>query len=504
METTQKKKLTILSILGLSSLSLIVTAAFMGKAGIIKPMNAMDCTHETVGHYYAKNALDAEIEHWACCQCHTAWADEGRTIEIGNTVDDRSKISFETLCRYQVQWDANLSKPVYDAENGFVYRNYLSNLGAGESNAIETTSSGFTLEEKGFDYFGGIITNKTSSKLTGPLFNRAWGGTIKDFVIEAGESRAFVVSASDWKATKSGDDYGFAFLLTNETEVASGSYVELSKPMFFNGKSNFNEFFGYMQHSQGWVDLVDGIDATHGLTKQTFVPSGADVYFGNRVAIDTSKYMGVKFSIYNGMDTDTDPVNIYNIAGATPKNVGVLKAKSWNEVTVPAEVWNGDDSQKLIVVQNLNSTGAIFKFADFQFVEKGAPYVCFGDASDENITYEPSWAAATKTTDAEKGKIFSFEYPAGAKSFATNHGKMNIDTSVYSTVEFYVYNGTDSEFTMYSTPDWAHNAQYGTIAKDAWTLCSMPASDFNIKATIFFYPSGNPVGTIKVTYFVAK
>lgn len=54
-----------------------------------------ECEHQLIEEYdaYAPTLEnDGEMHHFACCQCHIAWQDISRTVEIGHTLIDRSKI----------------------------------------------------------------------------------------------------------------------------------------------------------------------------------------------------------------------------------------------------------------------------------------------------------------------------------------------------------------------------------------------------------------------------
>ena len=57
--------------------------------------------------------------------------------------------------------------------------------------------------------------------------------------------------------------------------------------------------------------------------------------------------------------------------------------------------------------------------------------------------------------------------------------------------------------TMYSTPDWSHNTQYGTIEPNVWTRCEISVSDWNIAKTTYFYPTA-VAGEILISYFYAE
>ena len=65
--------------------------------------NAATCEHKVVEHYEAKMPTHTEkgyVEHYACCECHTAWSDEALTQVIGSTYTDRSAIDLPVIVEH--------------------------------------------------------------------------------------------------------------------------------------------------------------------------------------------------------------------------------------------------------------------------------------------------------------------------------------------------------------------------------------------------------------------
>lgn len=79
------------------------------------------CYHKNVEHYdgVAPTLDNAGImEHYACCQCHTAWADAEHQNEIGNTLTDRTKINIFAKTDYSVIAKSEISDDIkYINEN---------------------------------------------------------------------------------------------------------------------------------------------------------------------------------------------------------------------------------------------------------------------------------------------------------------------------------------------------------------------------------------------------
>ena len=72
--------------------------AFTSLNENFKNYHATGCEHEVVEHYDLQldSPTSGAVEHWACCSCHTAWADEARTIELCSTIGNRENLNFNS------------------------------------------------------------------------------------------------------------------------------------------------------------------------------------------------------------------------------------------------------------------------------------------------------------------------------------------------------------------------------------------------------------------------
>ena len=96
--------------------------------GYTWPVNAAGCDHTGVIEHYEANATT--VEHWACCECHTAWADEARTIILRDGCVDktRSNSTYQVANYYDggdYGWVDN-SIALFDNEYGFAYKHELT------------------------------------------------------------------------------------------------------------------------------------------------------------------------------------------------------------------------------------------------------------------------------------------------------------------------------------------------------------------------------------------
>ncbi len=212
----------------------------------------------------------------------------------------------------------------------------------------------------------------------------------------------------------------------------------------------------------------------------------------------------VKVSFYNGTNQD---LNLRLRArkwgaAAAPVNIG---RGTWSEITVSKDYWNHDDTAGFAFDMwgrhDAEYKGFIKVTTPVYEEAQPEPYVCF-DVESYTMSYgNASWYSANKIVDPEKGNAFEIPDYNGADIIATNGGSLKIDSVLYSGVEFYFYNGTNKDFTMYSTASWEYNTEYGTLTKGEWTRCFISAAEWNKGATTYFYPQKAGEGRLLFTYF---
>ncbi|MCQ2742544.1 MAG: hypothetical protein MJ239_04520 [Bacilli bacterium] len=492
-----------------SVLAVAGTAAMMSGVQDVLPGLAGDCTHTHVEHYNGKATPNSTgyVEHWACCECHQAWADEARTILLSeNTTTDRSKLDIEVGMGLETDWNPANTTAIYDANDGYKFKAKVTNTAADAYTAIETSGSAFQLDaNSSFGYFG-QVTNKTTAVIRVDVHRRAWGARSEQIYLGIGETKSFKVSVDNFNAEQSGGNYGFALLCYNTAEQTGEGYIEVTKPEYLNGGAAILDHI----EDANYRYLDTAYNATYGVeVSRADLPSASTYHIVRKGTIDADAYSGVKFKVYNGSSTDTNKGNIWSEAWEDyHADCPALKASEWNDVFIPARVWNANT---MMSFYDLGAIDGCFKFADFKLVEKQEGVVVFGEKNSEKVTIgypdptpeEPGrqvWTAALKTV-GDKGPSFSIDWSAGCLGLAAE-GKAKIDAALYSTVEFYVYNGGESDFTMYSTSDWAVNTQYGNMPVGTWTKCEMPVAEFN-KGTTYIYPSTS-TGSMLMTYWVAK
>ena len=147
------------------------------------PVKAEDCTHSGEIGYYEATAY--VIEHWACCECHQAWADEARTILVRGTDFDntRSDTTYQfaiyhdpivqedgTEPKGSYGWSDN-AKATFDSKYGIAYSHEIE-IPANQI-YMECFNAEFNFEEK--DSYEIEISNNTNAFLQVKLLHANWG-----------------------------------------------------------------------------------------------------------------------------------------------------------------------------------------------------------------------------------------------------------------------------------------------------------------------------------------
>lgn len=96
-----KKKilLTMIALLVVGGSIVFTTSGNFKSLGV----DAATCEHKVVEHYDAKmptHSAGGYVEHYACCECHTAWSDEALTQIIGSTITDRELIDLPAIVEH--------------------------------------------------------------------------------------------------------------------------------------------------------------------------------------------------------------------------------------------------------------------------------------------------------------------------------------------------------------------------------------------------------------------
>ena len=96
-----------LTLSGVAAIGAAVATSYAKKSSVI---TAETCTHSYVEHYesFSDTVSGAGyVEHWACCECHTAWADENKTI---NNLNEKQKSDMQLITKKIEEAEKNQKK----------------------------------------------------------------------------------------------------------------------------------------------------------------------------------------------------------------------------------------------------------------------------------------------------------------------------------------------------------------------------------------------------------
>lgn len=474
-----KQKIVVSSVAVTLSAAMLLCAALGNKNLKLFRTAATECTHEHVEHYEADGS---HIEHWACCECHHAWADSGRTIELStNTASDRSRIDFDSkyfhaaLQSQDNGWKEGgwewVREPavIYDAEYGFAYSVSEDNL---RQVFFESNDTSTQLESG--KYYGMKVYNNTLSTLDVTVVSREWGGANTRTVSVAAGSSVFVYGDANlwnYNAKKGAavrinvNDYS-AF--SGELVVSALKVLDLAEdPNFFNTS--------YIDTSSNWTwDATLGFELLNNRIYQKF------------------DYANVTQAFIQSIDTATSiPNNKYyvshfvNNTNKTLNVTGVSRGwnSAWESVEIPAGeskwvyatsfVWNYNENKggTFRVTESNGFTGEILITAP-KIVNE--PIYSFELTNSEwhQIPYEVGY-------DENVGFYYSFDTSTMEHFYITNCPQ--IDPTLYSGVRMKMYNGGAPTNPTIWSGDWNDHGpiKVGNMATDEWTTFVVTADVWN-------------------------
>ena len=356
----------------------ILAASVVTTLGVISTLNtnsfatvkAEDCTHSgEIGHY---EATATTIEHWACCTCHQAWADEARTILVRGTNFDNSR----SESTYQVAnyfdggyygWADN-ALAVYDAEFGFAYKHELTE----NANEVFYEPKNIQLDFENYSSYRVKVTNNTSTFVNIQLRNGDWSGTGVDINIQAGESNYLVIpegiknSGGKDFVLRFGDNYGGKI---------SGTLI-VSKPVGFSVKSPFTSglevgsldkslISNYKDDQYGVVYSFNTKDIA-GYTAGNGYPN---IYLRGLAELDTTLYTGVEIYIYHESGKDIHFTCWSEDWNGHVCGLDDIPTNTWTRKVITADAWNGDRSSCAVGFYDTVGLNGLVKIAVKGFIE---------------------------------------------------------------------------------------------------------------------------------------
>ena len=471
----KKQKILTIGLLSIMSATAIGASLALNNANIIRG-KAEECAHEHVEHYLAN---DEHIEHWACCDCHHAWADSAKTIEISeDTTLDRAKIDFGSKYFHAAiqsqdntwgggdgwEWVRN-PLVIYDSEYNFAYsvtENNMRQLFFESNDVVTELASG--------KYYGMRVYNDSNATLDVTVVSREWGGSnTRTVQIAVGESAFIYGNADLWNLNSK---KGAAVRINvNDYSAFSGTIIcseikilDLNEdPKFYNSS--------YFNGSDWTWDAVSGFELLNDRIYQKF------------------DYSNVTQAFIQSIDTATTlaegKLYVSHIINNTDKTLNVTPvSRGWNSagstfIVAPGEsqwvygqsfFWNYNELKGGTFRLTADSFSGEVLITAPKIIDERFFDLTLTDKEDNTMTPSIGY-------DDEIGFYYAFD-GATLKYFYIS--APYIDPALYSGVQLKMYNaGNATSFNIWSG-DWnGHGPQHVEMSSGAWQSITVIADVWN-------------------------
>lgn len=335
------KKFTIFSISALTLAGVAVIGIANQTSNGLVFNKAEGCEHHVVEHY---GATATAIEHWACCECHHAWADEARTILVSeNTSFERELIEVATPyynvshvgTNYEYIWDDTELFATFDSSEFDIS---FAKTFDGMTEAYFQTVSADRVDD---DVVYTIkVTNNSDATITVRTVNRSWTVACETKTIQANQTGYLKIDGATWNSGVFSNpthpnygqpQYGFCVHVTPTAE-AKGT-VTVSTPIT-------DTLIDYVENN-GQI-AISAKDETYGRTYTIDNASGGQpVSIYGRRELDPAKYSGVKVWFYH---ESGQPVTFNAWSedwGTHGPHQTIVPSGQWKSSIIPLNVWNG-------------------------------------------------------------------------------------------------------------------------------------------------------------------
>ena len=319
----------------------ILAGAVVTSLGVISTLNTngfasakAECGHHEVNHYVGRSnrtyaGSEGEyVDHWICCGCHTVWADEARTIVLGNSQTDRTKIDLRNTQSYKFQWDYN-GTPYYSEELGVYYKNTLLGSGGFDGNGafyVETPDAQ-EINPKLVSSVSFTLFNDTKFDLDIRLMDVDTVELFTRYTVVKGTSYTFELTPEQYNTAS----HGFEFWFTGtDSTITSDDTIRITVPKL-NKKTEPRELIGQGMTASGlnW-EQVPTQNGTY-LLKDSY----GFQYLDPRVAIPEWATLYFSFKNPTSNNAIVDFGSNYAVTGSV-----TVAAHDTTIYTVPANVWN--------------------------------------------------------------------------------------------------------------------------------------------------------------------
>ena len=465
-----KKTALFLSSTAISIGAIVCTIFLGGRYSAIKQVNAEECRHEVVGHY---EASDSSIEHWACCGCHHAWADEDLTIEISeDTTTDRSRIDFGSkqyaMAIQYTNGEWEWVKPgtvVYDSKYNFAHSITDSDMSQAFIGSINEFMD--PLDEGKYYYFE--ITNNTDQDLNAIPVNRAWGSSQASTVIAVGETKIISASWSLWNGDE--NKKGPCIHLTPVyTDGFSGnitfSFLQIvdSNPNYYS-KVALVPSWEYLDYSTIYTGGQFGFNAT-----VSFSTESSEVFFESKDTITelaAGKYYMVQ--VTNDTNAVLDAKMVGREWGGTSGDTFTLAIGETAIVYATSDTWNSQTKKgvalRLAPHSGGNFTGTLTA-SNPVIVDAVPSPTLFARLEVQDSDWHS--IPVNLTYDSTYGYCLSFDGVNASHIWFKTVAELN--QAQYSQVNFRLFNGgtTTGDIAAWSE-DWKnHGNGFATLEANSW------------------------------------
>lgn len=300
---TRKTKL--FTTLAFSGILAFIGALVGTKANNIFGSHAGPCSHEHVEHYVGhtnSETGDGYVEHWACCECHTAWADEGKTIAIGDTIENRTKLDIDY--GFEVNWGASKMAPTYDGSTTFTDHNFFISSEGDDPYYYVKTITNKVLGDGEYVEFK-IVNNSSANSLNVTILDGdVWTELgIETIVCQKNIERTINFTSDQWNRKP-------RFLVKEPSkQETSGSLVfkvNFKNASFISDNDEvIYESCAVNSSLNGWASFAkiaeDGEYGEYKVIDIAGAPSGGefDIIVNGTGGLEIGKYSSVKFAMYN-------------------------------------------------------------------------------------------------------------------------------------------------------------------------------------------------------------
>ncbi len=482
-----KKQLLLFGVAVAGALSVIsLSLHSQWKEGQFFGVDAGECNHEVVEHY---ESTSTHIEHWACCQCHHAWADAERTILLSeDTRTDRSKIDVSDTYAFTLDWDQTKFLPYYDEEFGYVYRTSGANITGTDWHYVETISPEITDDAiKGAMF---TLRNNTNVKFKLQIRTRAWNQIIvSDDFIEPGESKDLFVTKERWNTDPSGSNHGLSVWCQNTSEETVSGTIEASAPRFLD--YDIENYYGQVAIHSGsdWIYKASSpiSDPNFDYVHQIYVKDSSELFFESQ---DTATSLPEGKAYYMQVTNNTGK-DVYARAvgrewgGAAGESI-TLKAGETSLVYATAETWNSQNKKgvaiRLAPVDGGTFTGKL-SVSNPVIVDEAELYSQFFDHIEAADQTSDNWKLLPVHLGYDKnhGLYYHFDASNLQGTLRIYFRQVVKFADTYSHIRFYMFNGgDDGRGVNLINESWADPTTHiDALTPKAWTMVDVLSGTWN-------------------------